>query len=282
VKERVGSVLEEAVEWDVDAVCVPVSLYVKRDGGVGSACPFARYLFKELPVVAVYLGNVVRTHASTPVPACEVFVTESGGMMVRPPGDERRTFSVVPFQIQPRYIYDRDDMLAYYVRHFKSQRRYSGHYAFPIRDLVVQSAQALVRLANRRCWSRVVLPRPGCWAGALSWECLADELGDVLDDRFTVLQYVRKNELLYEPLDKGIVRKGDGVFLLEHGDTVCSRARVLHCYDRELNEIEGVDLERQDGWEIISVLLVGKARTKLVKIGASWPVRKRDYIIDFY
>lgn len=52
--------------------------------------------------------------------------------------------------------------------------------------LISQSVHELIALADRLSWQRVVLPRPGCGNGGLTW----DQVGPLcypLDDRFTVV-----------------------------------------------------------------------------------------------
>ncbi len=56
-------------------------------------------------------------------------------------------------------------------------------------ELIVCSAHQLVALADKFGYSRIVLPRPGCGAGALRWEDVRPLLADVLDDRFSVVTF---------------------------------------------------------------------------------------------
>jgi len=53
-------------------------------------------------------------------------------------------------------------------------------------ELISQSVHELIALADRLGWQRVVLPRPGCGNGGLTW----DQVGPLcypLDDRFVVV-----------------------------------------------------------------------------------------------
>jgi hypothetical protein len=68
--------------------------------------------------------------------------------------------------------------------------------AFPVKhqwweradlDLIARSAQQLVSLADQRQWTRVVLPRPGCGNGHLTWDEVEPILRPLLDDRFLVV-----------------------------------------------------------------------------------------------
>ncbi len=56
-------------------------------------------------------------------------------------------------------------------------------------DIIERSADELVELVNDRGWEDVVLPRPGCGAGELSWTDIKPMLERVLDDRFIIMNF---------------------------------------------------------------------------------------------
>jgi hypothetical protein len=56
-------------------------------------------------------------------------------------------------------------------------------------DLIEQSANALVLMANKRAWQSIVLPRAGCGNGGLHWQHVQPLLAAIFDDRFTVVTY---------------------------------------------------------------------------------------------
>lgn len=58
-------------------------------------------------------------------------------------------------------------------------------------SLIEHSAQDLADLTTLRKWSTVVLPRPGCGNGQLSWRDVEPVLRNILDNRFTVITFAK-------------------------------------------------------------------------------------------
>ena len=54
-------------------------------------------------------------------------------------------------------------------------------------DLIAQSTQELVEMANHHEYQRVTLPRVGCGNGALAWKDVRPILERYLDDRFILV-----------------------------------------------------------------------------------------------
>ena len=55
--------------------------------------------------------------------------------------------------------------------------------------LIAASARELVELADQYNWQQIVLPRPGCGAGQLSWPVVQPIIEPIFDDRFVVLAF---------------------------------------------------------------------------------------------
>ena len=62
-------------------------------------------------------------------------------------------------------------------------------------DLIRRSALDLHHLSNLRSsvgWDTIVMPRPGCGNGGLRWEDVCPVIAPILDDRFHVITFDRK------------------------------------------------------------------------------------------
>ncbi len=57
-------------------------------------------------------------------------------------------------------------------------------------SLIICSTVQLVKIVDQQKFQQVVLPRPGCGNGKLSWEDVRPSLIALLDDRFTVVDYL--------------------------------------------------------------------------------------------
>ncbi len=60
-------------------------------------------------------------------------------------------------------------------------------YSQPDKKLIRQSAIELRQMADLKGWQQVVVPRPGCGGGGLSWLEVRPLLEDLFDDRFIVV-----------------------------------------------------------------------------------------------
>lgn len=59
-------------------------------------------------------------------------------------------------------------------------------------ELIERSARSLVELVQKFGYRCVILPRPGCGNGSLSWERVRPILAEVLDERFTVVTFPKR------------------------------------------------------------------------------------------
>lgn len=142
--------------FEADAIVITTNGYVKGNGecAMGRGC--ARQARDLWPGVSGRLGRLLREHGNRCFRLGNVGSFDLVSMPVKPAlGPEG----------QPGFRCDAD------------------------LELIEQSARQLLEMADTFGWETVVMPRPGCGNGRLSWENVGPRLAAILDDRFTAVTY---------------------------------------------------------------------------------------------
>lgn len=161
---------------ECDAICITTNGYVKTNGEAVMGRGVAKQAALRWPMLPASLG------------ASLVLRGNVVQIMHVSPWDGDPPYKIVSFPVKPEYVYFTGKNV---VRHMQSKYRINdkvpGFAAVACPNLIFRSAQELKKLADEKGWTKVVLPRPGCGAGELSWEDIKPMLADCLDDRFIVV-----------------------------------------------------------------------------------------------
>lgn len=168
--EKRGNIFYE----DCDALCIPVSGFVKknREAVMGRGC--ALEAAKQLPMLPKILGYQLITNGNQVHYLTYV-----------------NTVAVVSFPVKPveaPYV-DGLNVVRHMVGKFKIGDYVPGWALHAESKIIANSCLQLVSMTDAYGWKKVVLPRPGCGYGELKWDDIEPILKDYLDDRFVVMTF---------------------------------------------------------------------------------------------
>ena len=166
--------------WDylgnADVICITTNGFVKRNGEavMGRGC--AKQAASRYPTITKTLGKA-NLKQGWRYPA---FLVEDKGTQIW------------SYPVKPDCIIGGAAPQAV-VKHMRNKldltKSIPGWAAVANYGLICFSAARLVEHANRYNWSKIVIPRPGCGAGELSWQDIGPRLHKILDDRFYTITY---------------------------------------------------------------------------------------------
>lgn len=156
--EAYGNIWDIADEGGWDAVIVTTNGYVRKDGAAVMGRGIALEASNRYPTLAGDLGSSLLTHGNHVYPFF--------------PNDAK--YSVVTFPVKP-------------IRGPHGEPGWKAKAQIPI---ILQSVQELIYYVDRYHWMDILMPRPGCGYGQLSWEKdVKPVLEPLLDNRFVVATF---------------------------------------------------------------------------------------------
>lgn len=152
---------------NADAIAITTNGFVKKNGEavMGKGC--AKQAANMMPSLPKILGKKIREAGNV----TQILV------------DRKNRIPLISFPVKPIMEISNGNN---YVSHmnFPKGKSIPGWACLADADIIVKSANELVKLADERGWNKIVIPRPGCGAGELSWDEIKPLLDKILDDRF--------------------------------------------------------------------------------------------------
>jgi hypothetical protein len=169
MREARGNMLN----MDCDALVITTNGFVKSNGDAVMGRGIAKQISSALAWIPRSLGYQLKLVGNVPHLL-----------------GEHNNITLISYPVKPvSVIYDGFNVVAHAQHQFKIGDRVPGFYAKADPVLIVESAYALVKIADSRDWQTILVPRFGCGAGELSWDFIKPIVASILDDRFIACTY---------------------------------------------------------------------------------------------
>lgn len=191
--EVTAQMWQYASENQFDAVCVTTNGFVKKNGCnvMGKGC--AKEINEILPKFDRVLGGKLKDICTRSRKVIKVYDSKTHtweGMVPEYypiPEDRKLPFDVLSFQVKTSWIKNpKPEQIVAHMRD-KITDFCPGWAAIASLGHIEQSCQELMYLADDLGYKKILLPRPGCGAGELTYEEVKPILEKYLDDRVYVI-----------------------------------------------------------------------------------------------
>jgi len=177
----------EALNGDptIDAFCITTNGFVKKNGCAVMGRGIAKQAKERFHGIEYSLGRLLLKGVRTQI------IPHIDNFYQHPP--------IISLPVKPAFGICNADKSNVVPHMRKSQREYlkvPGWAMVADLDLIARSLNELVSLCDRHSLENIILPRPGCGAGELSFDKVKPLVDEILDDRFTVCTYPKVLEYL--------------------------------------------------------------------------------------
>jgi hypothetical protein len=167
MKEITGDLFKQT--W-AEAICITTNGFVKKNGEavMGRGC--AKAATTKFPTIASELGKNLMTVGNLPA---ELLSTKD--------------YTIFSFPVKKGNglcAPDKDNVVEHMQSRFKPYDSVPGWALKADKELIMHSAQLMMDWADRLNLKSIIIPRPGCGAGELTWDDIRPGLEKILDDRF--------------------------------------------------------------------------------------------------
>jgi hypothetical protein len=170
-----------------DCIAVTTNGFVDSAGrnvmGKGTAGEAKR----RWPGIERILGRLIEKEGNH----VHLLTNQDKGIVVMRDSGEHVPYHIVSFPTKPSVVHEASDLITHYRKANEGHTEdlnLPGWMAKSDLDLISQSAWELKELADRMGWQSMVIPRPGCANGQLSWDQVKPVLEEPFkDDRFFII-----------------------------------------------------------------------------------------------
>ena len=174
MKELYGDIFEQ----DCDAICITTNGFVTTTGNGVMGRGIAKRIADMVPELPKILGQSLRAVGNHTMPLVQI------------QDDNNHPVTILAFPTKPEAVHnDGTNVISQAQGKYSFGQYVPGFHAKSQLELIRRSAIELVNMVNKTNWNAVLLPRPGCGNGELTWPQVKAVIEPILDDRFIVMTY---------------------------------------------------------------------------------------------
>lgn len=149
-----GEAWKMAWNQDFDVLCITTNGFVKKNGECVMGRGIAKQMKEMYPELPRLLGRRIQEDGNR----CARLMTLFRGAL-------NSSLQIVSFPVKHNWFENAD------------------------LELIAKSAKEIVAMADEDQWSKILIPRPGCGNGKLSYADVEPVLKELLDDRFYIIGF---------------------------------------------------------------------------------------------
>lgn len=166
MKEIIGNVFDLCIDGETDSICITTNGIVGATGLATMGAGVAGEAARRWPSVRKNLGKALKAFGNKPF---VIGIINNNNQFIDPIS---KLITNKEFKCLVWSFPTKDD--------FKFNSKV---------ELIKESCQLMVKAADKLELKRIMLPRPGCSNGRLSWDSVKKEISPILDDRFYITAF---------------------------------------------------------------------------------------------
>lgn len=176
----VGGFLRRSLNICPDSICLTTNGYIKKkDSAAVMGAGVAKQAKSYWPYIEMTLGQHLIKNGNVV------------GILIERTHKNNMPYNVISFPVKPINMVLNHENIDSLVPWMKNKFRYldlvPGWACMAQMDIIRDSAKQLVKITDENNWKHVIVPKPGCGAGALKWKDVEGSLSKIFDNRFYII-----------------------------------------------------------------------------------------------